>query len=143
MNLGPNPTTQEAYEYIRTYFLRPDARLAKSSSGFCRYRAEDGAKCAVGCMISDELYFTVIDQDAEGIDYTLGDHIEGNSVDEIAGDAFLEKLLDGPSEEGQRKLDFLKAAQRLHDVEASDAADFVQRLDVYAEGIGVQISHIS
>lgn len=126
--LGPNPTTQEVYEFIRAYFSRPNARLAKVDGVQCVYRDRiDGAKCAVGCLISDELY-----DSPRGADYdeSLGESIEGNSVDEIVTlSDQLRDLLDGNTPEGRKKLDFLKRAQYSHDLLSDTAADLVVLLD--------------
>ena len=51
-----NLTRQQAYEHIRHYFTRPGAKLSRGHGG-CYYRhPDDGRKCAVGCLIPDELY---------------------------------------------------------------------------------------
>lgn len=48
-------TRQQAYDRMREYFARPDAQQA-ADDGNCAYRAEDGSKCAIGCLIPDDLY---------------------------------------------------------------------------------------
>lgn len=129
--LSPNPTTQEVYEHIRAYFSRPDAVLAKFQSS-CVYRDPDGNKCAVGCLISDELYDAPIEDEYNEYNQTLGDRIEENPVAEIVGLSQLHDLLNGDSPEGRKKLEFLTAAQKAHDTHAEDAADFVRALDLIA-----------
>ena len=37
-------------------FLRQQNKKAIDQCGICQYRAPDGAKCAVGCLISDKHY---------------------------------------------------------------------------------------
>lgn len=54
-------TTQEAYEGIREFFTRPGAVLAQSEGPVsCFYRGDSNpsspVRCAVGCLIPDELY---------------------------------------------------------------------------------------
>lgn len=126
----PPANAQEAYERIRAYFSEPGAVLAKSEYGSCYYRAEDGiAKCAVGCLIPDELYDKIINED-DG--ETLGEAIEGNALSELVDFTLLKPIVNGDDEVGQNKLHFLEDAQRLHDRVAASAADFVVKLDALA-----------
>lgn len=115
-------TTQEAYEKIRAYFSRDGADLAYEAyddgARKCLYRTADGRKCAVGCLIPDELYRP---------------RFEGNAVDGIVNteDAALRELLNGKSVEGARKLTFLVEAQEAHDGSMS-VREFIERLDELA-----------
>lgn len=47
---------QEVFDYVVNHLLTQNkqARLADDSD--CAYRTEDGLKCAVGCLIPDDLY---------------------------------------------------------------------------------------
>lgn len=149
--LSPNPTTQEVYEFQRAYFSRPGAVLAKIIHRYteegdpvtsCLYRTQDGNKCAVGCLIPDSIYDKAIEDDdsPEWVDHeTIGEQIEGNPVDEVVHWPELRELLNGESEEGQRKLHFLEQAQQLHDNTAKDAADLVRLLDVLAHEFHLQL----
>ena len=125
--LSDNPTTQEVYEHIRAYFSRPEAVLAKGDNGWCQYRTAEGNKCAVGCLIPDEMYFQVVDSDDSGLSEQ---RIEEHPVEEIVEWGQLHDLLNGDSDEGRRKLAFLTATQKAHDRHAMDAADFVRALDL-------------
>lgn len=49
------PTKQETYDTIVAH-LRKQGRKATDDHGMCCYRADDGLKCAVGCLIPDDLY---------------------------------------------------------------------------------------
>lgn len=117
-------STQEAYEAIRSYFGRYGAQLAKNgdaSIGLCRYRTDDGnKKCAVGCLIPEALY----DEKLEGSKINV-DWLKNNPV--IAG---LFANVD---------LQFLRAAQVLHDGVAKDAKAFVRGLDVIAALKGLNV----
>jgi hypothetical protein len=46
---------QEIYDRVAEHLLRQNSR-AVSALGICRYRTEDGKKCAIGCLIGDESY---------------------------------------------------------------------------------------
>lgn len=58
-------TLESAYKQIKEYFSRDGAKLARTTNPSawptCRYRMEDGSKCAVGCLIPDELYDSSFD----------------------------------------------------------------------------------
>ncbi len=50
--------TQEAFNKICDHLMTQKKQATHSGhwGGSCRYRAPDGSKCAVGCLIPDELY---------------------------------------------------------------------------------------
>lgn len=111
--------TQEAYETMREFFSRPDAQLAReerSTGGItCAYRLymDEGSplKCAVGCLIPDELY------DAK---------MEESAADELTRDWPTLGFL------GDVKRDFLADAQVAHDT-SKTTQEFVEALDSIAE----------
>ena len=116
-------TVDEAYRLVRNHFAKPDAVLGKSECGTkCQYKTQtNGAKCAVGCLVPDDLYT----RDMEGRNW--GNLIEwadngGSEYPKLS--AFILGLADTP--EVAR---FLAIAQKLHDICASDAADFIRLLD--------------
>jgi len=133
---------QEIYEAQREYFSRPGAVLAKTlathgdhlSSQSCRYRLdpEDPTSpgCAVGCLIPNELYDEAMDN--------LGD---GTSVDELLityPSLFHNHILEGlRGDEFEEALEWLRATQKLHDVGAVNAKNFVAHLDKRAREIGL------
>ncbi len=47
--------TQQAFDRICEH-LMAQRRCSESVTGNCVYRGEDGTKCAIGCLIPDELY---------------------------------------------------------------------------------------
>lgn len=70
-------TDEEVYQKIRTHLL-DQRKLSTDDTGSCRYRNEDGTKCAVGCLISEEHY---------------GVYLEGVGVDDITAPGFDRRLL--------------------------------------------------
>lgn len=46
---------QQAFDLVVKH-LNKQRRRAQNENGSCRYRASDGKKCAVGCLIPDSLY---------------------------------------------------------------------------------------
>jgi hypothetical protein len=48
-------TEQEIFDTVVKH-LATQGRRAADDEGRCRYRAPDGAKCAVGCLLTDEEY---------------------------------------------------------------------------------------
>lgn len=47
-------TNQEIYDEVVTFLVKQGKRA--SGQGSCMYRTENGLKCAIGCLIPDELY---------------------------------------------------------------------------------------
>ena len=47
-------TNQETFDKVARHLLTQKARAVTEKG--CRYRTPDGLKCAVGCLIPDELY---------------------------------------------------------------------------------------
>lgn len=102
-------TPQTAYEAIREFFTRPGAELAADKHGNCYYRhPEDSSRrCAVGCLIPDDLY----DPTWEGVSA-----------------AVLFQQLGGPDFATFEAQAFLDRAQIAHDG-AETVEDFLVRLD--------------
>lgn len=48
-------TQQEIFNTVKTHLLTQMVK-ARNGMGLCVYRTEDGLKCAVGCLMSDEFY---------------------------------------------------------------------------------------
>lgn len=136
-------TTQEAYERIREYFSRPGAELGKSDHGSCAYITASGAKCAVGCLIPDEILSKWGNSlNESGSLEGLKDGVVDNyghffmAFRDIPG---LQELLNGEDAEGQRKFDFLSEAQKRHDDSFTKTAEqFVAKLDVLAGEFGLR-----
>lgn len=50
-------TAQQVFEQVVNHLLTQNRKaLAEGSKEACRYRAEDGAKCAAGCLIGEDEY---------------------------------------------------------------------------------------
>jgi hypothetical protein len=140
-------TVQEAYEAIRAHFSRPDAELARyrddDGTMQCKYRTKSGAKCAIGCLISDELYNKLaressfkLDKDfgrVEGIQNELKwrfDKGENGNLKELAGIIGYDDL---------PRFKFLKDAQTEHDMNADNVPMFIELLDDLAHSHGLQV----
>lgn len=48
-------TKLETIKIVRDHLLK-QAKRAVGKDGLCKYRAEDGSRCAAGCLIPDEEY---------------------------------------------------------------------------------------
>jgi hypothetical protein len=144
----------EAYISIRGYFSRPEAILARDEGDNCVYRTSEGDKCAVGCLIPEDLYFAFEHEDSEPDIDGHYNALEGNSVETLLGflseDGRIEaQKLHALLDDNPRKVEFLSAAQKLHDTVANDAADFVRLLDglavtsglAYGQGDGQVVPH--
>lgn len=75
-------TNQEIFDQVAIH-LMTQRRRAEHLDGRCVYHAEDGSKCAVGCLISDDAYSPTIEYellpDSWGIS-TLGSALEASGV---------------------------------------------------------------
>lgn len=49
-------TNQEAVKTMREHLLKQGGRAMNHNETACVYRASDGGKCAIGCLIPDEDY---------------------------------------------------------------------------------------
>lgn len=48
-------TRQEIFTKVYKHLMK-QRKQAQDSKGFCQYRNSSGLKCAIGCLIPDELY---------------------------------------------------------------------------------------
>jgi len=48
-------TYQEMFDKVCAHLLTQNKK-AMDYEGICRYRSDDGTKCAIGCLIPDDLY---------------------------------------------------------------------------------------
>jgi hypothetical protein len=158
-------TAQEAYEKIREWFdpstrAFDDESLPKFGAEIrrqdgivavtCRYKAEDGSRCAVGCIIPDHLIDMV--GRVTGSYSSLMDEVEERMVHDYGGQgrendwAEVYEILDTDP----AKRSFLSAAQRAHDQTAEEAAKrgsdqrtalelFIARLDLVAAKNGLEV----
>ncbi len=57
---------QEIYDKVRKHLLTQNKKALNPEGTRCRYRAtSDGARCAIGCLIPDELYS--LNMEGEGV----------------------------------------------------------------------------
>lgn len=47
---------QEIFNRVARHLLTQNARASQGEAGDCMYRTDDGLKCAVGCLITDDAY---------------------------------------------------------------------------------------
>lgn len=116
-------TNQEAYEQIRSFFSKPDAKYGHAGIDGCVYRGPNNVRCAVGCIIPDELY----DESFEILGGVL--HLSGEKAEALL--AYLPE-----------DLGFLVEVQSLHDNLAWDKAPmdiFIEKLDKLAAKYGLAI----
>lgn len=53
--IGGEMTDQELFDTVTRHLLTQNA-TAMEGDGQCKYRTEDGKKCAIGCLIPDDRY---------------------------------------------------------------------------------------
>lgn len=117
--------TQEIFDKIAIHLLTQNERSALRN-GACCYRVENGNSCAVGCLISDDVYERV------------GKNIEGMGVTQAP---VLEALKDSIGFNlNQGQIQMLSDLQECHDwckpdewkeVLKNIAGDYGLRLDVF------------
>lgn len=62
--LHDNMTAQEVFDYVCTHLRKQNqkSRIQLPDGKFiCAYRGDNGHKCAVGCVITDEQYMSVME----------------------------------------------------------------------------------
>ena len=92
---------QEVFDKMVGHLRKQNAKSEDEEGGACLYRGPNGLKCAVGCLIPDELYH-----------YGL----EGCSVNEGRVNATLSKVLDIKDFENYSKVfNLLQNVQHIHD----------------------------
>lgn len=87
-------TPQEIFDKVATHLFAQGEMAMDPNTDTCRYRTQDGKKCAIGCLIPDELY----DQ-----------RMEGCSVSGLVGAKFLLPSFFNEN------IHFLDNLQRVHD----------------------------
>jgi hypothetical protein len=105
-----HPELQALLDRMADHLATQKARAVEPKSGVCRYRAEGGLMCAVGCLIPAELY----DSDIEGDLAPLFDPENDNTPWQAAGD-YLQSLT--PSIAVDCLEQFLTLVQAYHDTD--------------------------
>lgn len=78
-------TAQEVFNEVKDHLLSQKEQ-SRSENGCCAYRGEDGLKCAIGCLLPDELCFPEFEgQSIFGI-------INYNEILEFLGDTHVSLL---------------------------------------------------
>lgn len=54
-------TKQEVFNQVATHLLKQNERSCREVDGVCMYRNSRGLKCAVGCLISDDEYIQLFE----------------------------------------------------------------------------------
>ncbi len=99
-------TKQEMFNMVVTH-LRAQGRRAQIANGLCRYRTDTGLKCAIGCLIPDELY---------------SPWLENSLTSDLLSRPGLRELLTPSDAPGLDAGDFLAGLQRAHDTTNDDHA---------------------
>lgn len=122
-------TNQQAYQRVRFWFSRPNARYGMGMDEGCVYRAHTNAnsliKCAVGCLIPNNIYANI---------QTLHPDIEFLSLYDMSN------LVPDLQEVD---LEFLKKLQSMHDSCARQnrpMSFFIRRLDALARRYELVVS---
>lgn len=86
-------------EIVNTVYkhLKTQGKPALNQSGICSYRGASGLKCAIGCLIPDNLYNSVFEQ---------------KTVSLLYSENLLEEIFPGITEE---EAFFLERMQVIHD----------------------------
>ena len=108
-----NNIEQELFNRVKTHLLNQGAQavteVVSDGINLCQYHAESGLKCAIGCLITDEVYRPSM----EGADLT----------DRELWDA----LLDSGVDMGGKTLSILQKLQNVHD--SNDPSDWSRAID--------------
>lgn len=104
---------QDIYNRVRDHLLKQDRRAVDYEGG-CRYRAENGDRCAAGCLITDEAYTSKIEQ---GILRTEDENISGDDDDAVRDRLVLEVLAKSlrQTDLTVSQRDLIREMQSLHD----------------------------
>lgn len=99
---------QDIYTKVRTHLLKQNER-ATDEYGSCAYRGENGKKCAIGCLIPDDLYdYSFEGEGASELPQAIYDYLGVNyeeAIQKYSG--------DGGKDDGD--LGFLIGLQNIHD----------------------------
>lgn len=91
-------TDQQIFDHITAHLLKQGRRATSPAAGYyCRYRTEDGLKCAVGALIPDDRY---------------DPGMEGHLVSELVPN-FLLDIIQTP--QLGTTIDLLRQLQQIHD----------------------------
>lgn len=98
-------TKQEIFDKVRAHLLAQGAK-SQDGAGECRYRAKDGLKCALGCLITDDAYDPKIEGDAPVVEAERTNAREKRLISVLERSGI-------PTDDDA--IDFLRALQGIHD----------------------------
>ncbi len=118
-------TNQEIFDKVSEFLIK-QGKPCMTDVG-CTYRGPDGLKCAVGCVLPDELYHPGMDTSDDG-----GIHTIWWKYPEVAGYF------------GQVKLPFLQELQKVHDKwsDHGSTETFARQMLDTAKTFGLSPSHL-
>lgn len=102
---------QDVFDRVARHLLRQGRKAEDPETKICRYRASDGSKCAIGCLIPDEKY---------------EDWMEGNVIRNLVED----DRFPFPEWRGDSNGEFLQRLQRIHDSYTTDK--WAEKLQAFA-----------
>lgn len=108
-------TEQEIFDSVLAH-LRRQGQASLSAGGKCQYRGPDGTSCAVGCLITDELYDPLI-ENASAIQIMEGHVPHGRERD---GPKLLPIMARIAKHLGAEHLQLLQELQDAHDYHLAD-----------------------
>lgn len=109
-------TAQEIYNKVSTHLLTQNEKAIDPSSGQCKYRVNNGLKCAIGCLIVDSNYKI---------------EMEGKNAESLILDFCLWYLFPENLPE-YRGYSFLSELQRIHD--GKECSSWESELDAFRIG---------
>lgn len=56
--MNKNNETWDAFQKVKNHLLTQNKKSMDESGSLCRYRGVNGLKCAIGCLIPDEVYYS-------------------------------------------------------------------------------------
>lgn len=119
------PSMQETFDTVVTHLRRQGAKAeihgASPGEKICAYRAIDGKRCAVGCLIPDDRY-------RPSFEYTVVGGTEATHNDRANA---VTRLI----EELGHEIDLVIALQNVHD--DAEVAQWERRLDQVAQDFGL------
>jgi hypothetical protein len=121
--IPPLSSNQEAYEKIFRWFSQPSVAFGyDTSTGNCVYRGNNwrgsNIRCAVGCLIPDELYVEPKDEyDEDG----------SSGMENVTADAAIQKSAELERFFANVDSGFLLECQRAHDSEAAKNNPSIER----------------
>lgn len=110
---------QEVFDKVTSHLLTQNKPSEDEDKENCLYRSSEGLKCAIGCLIPDELYTP---------------KLEGITVDHLP-----ENILNFIGIESKEDLHFMKSLQVIHDF--CHVIRWKSELKKFASEYGLQWNH--